>query len=121
MTLHSPKAPCDGDVVEQALALFGTVNNAQRLLRLSLPYQTATAALHGQPVTDEVSDAVTIAWRTWKQLFVRGLAFEPDLTFRLPETIADAYQVMNELSERESAEWRRRKGRVHLFDVESAK
>jgi len=102
-------------VVDQVLPLFGSVNNAQRLLRLSLPYQVANAAFQGQPVTEEVADAVVIAWRTWKQLFVRGLAFEPDLTFRLPETIAAAYDRMNDLAEQEAAEWKRVKGRFHRF------
>ncbi len=114
MTLHTPKAPCDQDVVEQALPLFGTVNNAQRLLRLSLSYAVANAAFRGQPVTQEVSDAVTIAWRAWKQLHVRGLGFYPtsaDLTFRLPDEIEQAYQAMDQLSEQEAAEWKRRKGR----------
>jgi len=115
VTIHVPKAPCDADVADQALPLFGTVNNAQRLLRLSLPYPVANAALRGQPVTAEVNDAVTIAWRTWCQLYVRGLAFSPDMTFRLPDTVEAAYQAMNELSEQEAAEWRRVKGRIHVM------
>ena len=124
MTLHTPKEPCDQDVVDQALSLFGTVNNAQRLLRLNLPYAAANAAFHGQPVTVEVNDAVTIAWRTWKQLYVRGLGFYPtsaDMTLRLPETIELAYQAMDQLSEREAAEWKRRRGRFHRFAESPAK
>ena len=114
MAVHRPKAPCDLDVVEQALALFGSVNNAQRLLRLSLPYAIANAAFRGQPVSEEVNDAVTIAWRTWKQLYLRGLGlddYRPDLTFRLPETIDLAYELMDSVSEEESAKWKRLKGR----------
>ena len=71
MTLHKPKAPCDLDVVDQVLPLFGTVANAQRLLRLQhLDYITARAAFHGNPVTEDVRDEVIEAWRVWKQLFV---------------------------------------------------
>lgn len=115
MTLHTPKVPCDQDVVDQALALFGTVANAQRLLRVQhVPYQHANAALRGNPVTEEINDAITIAWRTWKQLFVRGLRlprFRPDLSFRLPETTEQAYGIMNDISEQEVAEFKRLKGR----------
>ena len=110
MTVHTPKAPCDVDVVDQVLPIFGTVNNAQRLLRLSLPYAIANAAFRGQPVTAEVQDVVIEAWRTWKRLFVRGhaLGVGADLTLRLPETIETAQEAIEDLEERETSEWRRR-------------
>ena len=113
MTRHAPKAPCDQDIAEQVLPLFGTINNAQRCLRLNLPYQIANAAFRGQPVTEEVNDAVVIAWRTWKQLYVRGLGVGADLTFCLPGTIDEAYELINDLAEREEAEYKRLKGKLH--------
>ncbi|KKN88061.1 hypothetical protein LCGC14_0251330 [marine sediment metagenome] len=122
MGQHQEKLTVDEDISDQVLPLFGTIANAQRLLRCGhVPYQVMREALRGNPVPKSHADDVVVAWRTWKQLYVRGLAFSPDMTFRLPETIELAYRAMDRLSEQEVAEWKRRRGRFHRFAESSAK
>lgn len=122
MGQHQEKLTVDDDVTDEVLPLFGTIANAQRLLRCGhVPYQVMREALRGNPVPKSHADDLVVAWRTWKQLYVRGLAFSPDKTFRLPETIEEAYQLMDQLSEQEAAEWKRVKGKIHRFAESPAK
>ena len=109
MTLHTEKRPVDLDVSDQVLALFGTVANAQRALRVQhVPYLVMNMALKGNPVPIAYTDVITEAWRSWKQVYVRGVALgltalPPD--WRVPKD-PDGYLV--DLLVEEQVEWERR-------------
>lgn len=105
---ESAKEQADLDVVDQIKSLFGTTSNAQDMLRVRhIPYQSMNEILRGNPANPEYVDAVTEAWRYWKQIYIRGvrLGVGVDLsTWRLPEDV-DARLI--ELHSLEDTEWRR--------------
>lgn len=76
--------PVDNAVTEPIKSLFGTVQNAQRLLGLrdTLPWSEFRRALSGEPVRPEHADAINDAWRAWCRQWVLGVTRgRTELTF----------------------------------------
>jgi hypothetical protein len=64
-------ARLDDDVRRDAVRLFGTITNA--LDRLALPnvsYDHARRAFRGDPIPQEVADAISDSWRAWLRTWV---------------------------------------------------
>lgn len=89
MSYVTEKIAVEDDVADQIRSLFGSVDNAQKKLRLrDIPYHDMAAALKGRPVKERYADDILDAWRAWKRLYLRGytIGLPQDIDFRLPRS-----------------------------------
>lgn len=94
------------DVRAEVLSLFGTVANAAKKLRLDINYGTLNQGLRGLAIRPGDGETIEIAWREWKQHYVRGVSLGVRLDLNDFERVPQ--EETDDLADQEIEEWTRR-------------